>query len=75
LNRAIRELRHLWLEIEDFYRKTALTDGLIGLRNSVLVGLVVARAARRNKQSRGAHYREEDFLGVKSAAQPDSGQV
>ncbi len=75
LSRAIRELRHLWLEIEDFYRKTALTDGLIGLRNSVLVGLVVARAARRNKTSRGAHYREENFLGDRTAAPPDSGRV
>jgi L-aspartate oxidase len=67
LNRAVRELRHLWLEIEDFYRKTRLTDSLIGLRNSVLVGLIVARAARRNTISRGCHYREEDFLGAKRA--------
>lgn len=63
LNRAIRELRHLWLEIEDFYRKTRLTDGLIGLRNSVLVGLIITRAARRNSISRGCHYREENILG------------
>jgi L-aspartate oxidase len=35
LIRAIRELRNLWLNTEDFYRKTRLTDGLIGLRNSV----------------------------------------
>jgi L-aspartate oxidase len=63
LNRAIRELRHLWLEIEDFYRKTRLTDSLIGLRNSVLVGLIITRAARRNSISRGCHYREENVLG------------
>jgi L-aspartate oxidase len=67
LARAVRELRHLWLEIEEFYRKTRLTDGLIGLRNSVLVGLIVAQAARRNTLSRGCHYREEDFLGDKRA--------
>jgi L-aspartate oxidase len=63
ISRGIRELRHLWLEIEEFYRKSRLTDGLIGLRNSVLVGLIVARAAKRNRTSRGAHYREENFLG------------
>jgi len=67
LARAVRELRHLWLEIEEFYRKTRLTDNLIGLRNSVLVGLIVAQAARRNRQSRGCHYREEDFMGDKTA--------
>src|ERR1051325_2018385 len=35
LSRAIRELRHLWNEIETFYRSTKLSDGLIGLRNAV----------------------------------------
>jgi L-aspartate oxidase len=72
LNRAIRELRHLWLEIEEFYRKTRLTDGLIGLRNSVLVGLIVARAAVRNVTSMGCHYREENFLGAQSATSPEA---
>ncbi len=71
LKRAIRELRHLWLEIEEFYRKTRLTDSLIGLRNSVLVGLVVARSANRNTQSRGCHYREENFLDGRTATPPD----
>ncbi|MFQ5410193.1 MAG: L-aspartate oxidase [Anaerolineales bacterium] len=59
LSRAIRELRHLWLEIEDFYRKTRLDDGLIGLRNSVQAALIVARAARHNPTSRGCHYRDD----------------
>jgi L-aspartate oxidase len=57
LSRAIRELRHLWNEIETFYRATRLSDGLIGLRNAVEVGLIVAQAARHNRQSRGAHFR------------------
>ncbi|MBL6965467.1 MAG: L-aspartate oxidase [Anaerolineales bacterium] len=59
LSRALRELRHLWLEIEDFYRKSRLTDGLIGLRNSAQAALIVARAARMNLVSRGNHYRED----------------
>lgn len=62
LSRAERELRNLWLEIEEFYRKTRLSDSLIGLRNSVHVGLIVARAARRNPVSHGSHYREEQFV-------------
>jgi L-aspartate oxidase len=59
LSRAIRELRHLQNEIETFYRTTRLSDGLIGLRNAVEAALVVAQAARHNRQSRGCHYRQD----------------
>ena len=59
LSRAIRELRHLWNEIETFYRTTKLADGLIGLRNAVEVALLVAQAAQHNRQSRGCHYRQD----------------
>jgi L-aspartate oxidase len=59
LSRAIRELRHLWNEIETFYQTSRLSDGLIGLRNAVEVGMLVATAARHNRQSRGCHYRED----------------
>ncbi len=59
LNRAIRELSYLWLNIEDFYRRARLTDGLIGLRNAVQAALLVARAAHRNRGSRGCHFRED----------------
>jgi L-aspartate oxidase len=57
LSRAIRELRHMQNETETFYRRTKLSDGLIGLRNAVEVGLLVAQAARHNRQSRGCHFR------------------
>ncbi len=57
LSRAIRELRHLWNEIETFYRTTRVSDGLIGLRNAVEVSLIIAQAALHNRQSRGCHYR------------------
>jgi len=63
LSRAIRELRHLQNEIETFYRKTKLSDGLIGLRNSVETALIVAQAARHNRQSRGCHYRVDSTNG------------
>jgi L-aspartate oxidase len=59
LARAQRELRHLWHEIEDFYRKTRLNDQLIGLRNAVQVARMVTYAALRNGVSRGAHYRAD----------------
>lgn len=58
LQRALRELRHLETEIEQFYRVTTLTDGLIGLRNAVRTAVIVTQAALANKQSMGCHYRE-----------------
>jgi L-aspartate oxidase len=58
LERALRELRHLETEIERFYQATALTDGVIGLRNAVRTAVVVAMAAWENKSSMGCHYRE-----------------
>ncbi|NJL88492.1 MAG: L-aspartate oxidase [Coleofasciculaceae cyanobacterium SM2_1_6] len=58
LRRAIRELRHLQLEIEEFYHTTQLTDGLIGLRNAIQVAILVTQAAWANKTSMGCHYRE-----------------
>jgi len=61
MNRALRELHHLRTEIEGFYRKSRVTDGLIGLRNSVQAALIVANAARMNQISRGCHYREESL--------------
>jgi L-aspartate oxidase len=71
LNRAIRDLRHIWLDIEDFYRKTRLSDGLIGLRNSVQVALIVAQAAHRNKISRGCHFREDSIDQAFKARPPE----
>ncbi len=58
LDRALRELRHLEMEIEHFYRISRLTDSLIGLRNAVQTAILVATAAWKNKQSVGCHYRE-----------------
>ena len=59
LSRATRELRHLWNEIETFYRTTRLDDGLIGLRNAVEAALIVTQAARHNRRSLGCHYRQD----------------
>ncbi len=66
LSRAMRDLRHLWTEIETFYRITKLSDELIGLRNAVEAALIIARAAMHNRQSRGAHFRKD--------AAPDEGE-
>ncbi len=58
LNRALRELRQLEIEIERFYRATRVTDELIGLRNAVRCAIIVTEAAWENKTSMGCHFRE-----------------
>ncbi len=58
LTRALSELKHLEAEIVHFYRRSKLTDELIGLRHAVHTAVIVAQAAWENKQSMGAHYRE-----------------
>ncbi|MCB9644154.1 MAG: L-aspartate oxidase [Myxococcales bacterium] len=58
LERAIRELRNLETEIEEFYRAARIHDSLIGLRNAVRTALIVAQAAWTNRRSMGCHYRE-----------------
>ncbi|MEE8112404.1 MAG: FAD-binding protein, partial [Acidobacteriota bacterium] len=63
LERVVRELRSLWLNIEEFYKKAYLSDSLIGLRNTVLAAVIVARAALENQISRGCHYREDGAAG------------
>jgi L-aspartate oxidase len=75
LNRAIRDLRQLWLDIEEFYRKTRLSDSLIGLRNSVQTALIVAYAAHHNRVSRGCHYREDEVAHAKNGSPPESANV
>ena len=61
LERALRELRGLDIEIEQFYRRTRLSDELIGLRNAVRAAIMVAEAAWQNKRSMGCHYRADSI--------------
>ncbi len=58
LIRAIRDLRHLEMEIERFYRAVRLTDPLVGLRNAVQTAIIVTSAAWENKTSMGCHFRQ-----------------
>ena len=59
LSRALRDLRQLETEVEQFYRSSQLNDALIGLRNAIRVALIIAGAAWQNKQSVGCHFRED----------------
>lgn len=56
LERAIRRLRLLYEETEDFYKKTKLSVKLCELRNLIQVAYIVIRSAQERKESRGLHY-------------------
>ena len=57
LNRAMRILRELDLEIARFYEKCEVSDSIIGLRNGILTALLILEAADQCRESRGCHYR------------------
>ncbi len=57
LNRAMRILRELDLEIARFYDKCEVNDSIIGLRNGILTALLILEAASQAHESRGCHYR------------------
>ncbi|MBN1487615.1 MAG: L-aspartate oxidase [Anaerolineae bacterium] len=74
LARALTDLNHLWGVIDQFYRTTRLNDNLIGLRNIAQTAWIVTSAAWHNRESRGAHYREDstahEFAGLYDAEGP-----
>ena len=57
LNRAMRILRELDLEIARFYERCEISDSMIGLRNGILTALLILDAAEQSRESRGCHYR------------------
>ena len=57
MKRARAILRELQTEIEYFYERAKLSDGVIGLRNGCQAALAVLFAALENRTSRGTHYR------------------
>ncbi len=56
LERALRRVNLLREEIEAFYRRTRVVDGLIELRNLGTVADLIVRSALMRKESRGLHY-------------------
>jgi L-aspartate oxidase len=79
LARALKDLNHIWEVIDDFYRTTRLNDALIGLRSVAQAAWIVTRAAWHNRQSRGAHYREDaeavHYVGLDDTEGPLPGSV
>ncbi|MBN2207603.1 MAG: L-aspartate oxidase [Candidatus Aminicenantes bacterium] len=59
LERAQADLEYLLHRIEKFYREAQMDAKIVGLRNGILVALMIARAALSNPVSRGAHFRKD----------------
>lgn len=57
LNRALRILSELDLEITRFYENCEVNDSVIGLRNGIRTSLLILESARQARESRGCHYR------------------
>jgi L-aspartate oxidase len=56
LSRARADMDYLRHRVEQFYRRAAVTDATLGLRNKIQVALLIIDGALRNKTSRGGHY-------------------
>ena len=55
LERALRRMELLRNEIETFYKKTRVTEGLIELRNLAQCAMLVIHCAFKRRESRGLH--------------------
>jgi L-aspartate oxidase len=56
LARAQRRLKLIVSEIDDFYRRASIGEGIIELRNIALVAQLIVKSATMRKESRGLHY-------------------
>ena len=56
LARAWRRLQVIAEEVEEFYRRTSVTNDLIELRNISTVAKLIIQSAMTRKESRGLHY-------------------
>jgi L-aspartate oxidase len=56
LERAQRRMDLILAEVENFYKKTTVTEQLLELRNLALCASLIIRCAMKRKESRGLHY-------------------
>jgi len=66
LGRALRRMELIQNEVEDFYKRTKVTEGLIELRNLAQCGMLVIKCALLRKESRGLHV-TTDYRGRNDA--------
>ncbi|BDD11263.1 L-aspartate oxidase [Fulvitalea axinellae] len=56
LQRALRRMRVLYEEVEDYYKRTKVSSELIELRNATAIAYLIINSALRRNESRGLHY-------------------
>jgi len=56
LERALSRIRLIRHEVENYYRRTRVTEGIIELRNLAVVAQLIIQSALLRKESRGLHY-------------------
>jgi L-aspartate oxidase len=59
LDRALSDLNYFTHRIEKFYQEARATESILELRNAVLVGTLISKAAAGNHRSLGCHYRTD----------------
>jgi L-aspartate oxidase len=72
LQRAARRILLLQDEVEDFYKRTKVSEHLIELRNIALVARLIIECAMRRKESRGLHYTTDYPAPDPALAQSDT---
>jgi L-aspartate oxidase len=55
LNRASRRVHVIYQEIEDYYKKSKITEDLVELRNLAAIAFLIITSALRRNESRGLH--------------------
>jgi L-aspartate oxidase len=56
LQRAIRRVSFLEKEIENYYKRTRITPGLLELRNMAMAAKLIVLCAVKRRESRGLHF-------------------
>jgi L-aspartate oxidase len=72
LERALRRLKVIREEIEDYYRRTKVTVPLLELRNIADVAVLIVESALKRKESRGLHYTTDYPEADKTLSQHDT---
>jgi L-aspartate oxidase len=72
LQRAARRIQLVQDEVENFYKRTKVSEDLIELRNITLVARLIIDCAMRRKESRGLHYTTDYPSSDPSLAQTDT---